>query len=159
MGCKVAAPDRPAIAYVGDGAWGMSIAEIMTCVREDIPTVAVVFNNGQWGAEKKNQVDFYDNRYVGTNLDNPSFAAVSKAMGGQGVQIDEPDQVGDALRDVLASNRPTVLELMVTQELGDPFRRDALDKPVRLLDKYKAYTGVTGGPRSVISEPGPGCHR
>ena len=141
MGCKVAAPDRPAIAYVGDGAWGMSIAEIMTCVREDIPTVAVVFNNGQWGAEKKNQVDFYDNRYVGTNLDNPSFAAVSKAMGGQGVQIDEPDQVGDALRDAVASNRPTVLELMVTQELGDPFRRDALDKPVRLLDKYKAYTG------------------
>ena len=141
MGCKVAAPDRPAIAYVGDGAWGMSIAEVMTCVREDIPTVAVVFNNRQWGAEKKNQVDFYDNRYVGTNLENPSFAAVSKAMGGQGVQIDEPDQVGDALRDAVASNRPTVLELMVTQELGDPFRRDALNKPVRLLDKYKTYTG------------------
>ena len=141
MGCKVAAPDRPAIAYVGDGAWGMSLAEIMTCVREDIPVVAVVFNNEQWGAEKKNQIDFYDNRFVGTNLENPSFAAISQAMGGNGIKIDEPDQVGDALREAVASNRPTVLEVMVTRELGDPFRRDALNKPVRLLDKYSSYSG------------------
>jgi thiamine pyrophosphate-dependent acetolactate synthase large subunit-like protein len=56
MGAKVAAPDRPCVAYVGDGAWGMSMAEVMTCVRENIPVIAVVFNNEQWGAEKKNQV-------------------------------------------------------------------------------------------------------
>ena len=56
MGAKIARPDRPAIAYVGDGAWGMSFNEVLTCVREQIPTTAVVFNNGQWGAEKKNQV-------------------------------------------------------------------------------------------------------
>ena len=56
QGAKVAAPDRPAVAYVGDGAWGMSLNEMLTCVRENIPTVAVVFNNRQWGAEKKNQV-------------------------------------------------------------------------------------------------------
>lgn len=56
MGAKVAAPDRPCVAYVGDGAWGMSLAEMLTCVREDVPAVAVVFNNEQWGAEKKNQV-------------------------------------------------------------------------------------------------------
>ena len=53
---KIAQPDRPSIAYIGDGAWGMSLNEIMTCVRENIPTIGVVFNNGQWGAEKKNQV-------------------------------------------------------------------------------------------------------
>ena len=58
MGCKVAAPDRPAIAYVGDGAWGMSQTEIMTCVRDRIAVVAVVFNNRQWGAEKRNQIDY-----------------------------------------------------------------------------------------------------
>ena len=139
MGAKVAAPDRPAIAYVGDGAWGMSLAEIMTCVREEIPVVAVVFNNGQWGAEKKNQIDFYDDRYVGTNLTNPSFAEVSRAMGGNGMTISSPDELGDALQEAVASKQPTVLEVMVTQELGDPFRRDALNKPVRMLDKYKAY--------------------
>ncbi len=139
MGAKVASPDRPAIAYVGDGAWGMSLAEIMTCVREEIPVVAVVFNNNQWGAEKKNQIDFYDDRYVGTNLTNPSFAEVSRAMGGHGITVNEPDDVGDALREAVGSGQPTVLELMVTQELGDPFRRDALKKPVRLLEKYREY--------------------
>ena len=82
IGAKVAAPDRPAIAYVGDGAWGMSFGELQTCVRENIPVTAVVFNNGQWGAEKKNHVDFYANRFVGVNLDKqPSWAAVAKAMG------------------------------------------------------------------------------
>ncbi len=139
MGAKVAAPERPAIAYVGDGAWGMSLAEVMTCVRENIPAIAVVFNNNQWGAEKKNQVDFYDDRYVGTNLENPSFAAVAEAMGGYGIKVEKPDEVGDALREAVASERPTVLEVMVNQELGEPFRRDALNKPKRLLKKYEKY--------------------
>jgi sulfoacetaldehyde acetyltransferase len=140
MGAKVACPDRPSIAYVGDGAWGMSLAEVLTCVREDIPAVAVVFNNGQWGAEKKNQIDYYADRYVGTNLANPSFAGIGRAMGGDGITVDHPDQVGDALRQAIASERCTVLELMLTQELAEPFRRDALAKPVRLLDKYKDYS-------------------
>jgi len=140
IGAKVAAPDRPAIAYVGDGAWGMSLLETLTCVRENIPVTAVVFNNGQWGAEKKNQVDFYADRYVGTNLKNPSFAAIANAMGADGVKIDRADHIGDALKKAAKSDKCTVLEIMVTQELGDPFRRDALKKPVRLLKKYKDYT-------------------
>jgi sulfoacetaldehyde acetyltransferase len=113
---------------------------VLTCVREGIAVVAVVFNNGQWGAEKKNQIDYYADRFLGTNLNNPSFAAVARAMGADGVTVDHPDQVGDALRAALASGRPTVLELMLTQELGEPFRRDALKKPRRLLPKYAAYT-------------------
>ncbi len=139
IGAKVASPDRPAIAYVGDGAWGMSFMETLTCVREKIPVVAVVFNNQQWGAEKKNQVDFYSDRYVGTNIENPSFAEVAKAMGANGIKVDKPDQIGDALKKAVKSNKHTVLEIMVTQELGDPFRRDALSKPVRHLKKYKKY--------------------
>ena len=141
MGAQVAAPDRPAVAYVGDGAWGMSLAEILTCVREQIPVTAVVFNNGQWGAEKRNQIDYYDNRFVGTNLANPSFAEIARAMGADGHRIERADQVGDALREATASDRPTVLEIVVGEELAEPFRRDALHQPVRLLDKYKAYGG------------------
>ncbi len=139
MGAKVARPDRPAVAYVGDGAWGMSLNEVMTCVRENIPATAVVFNNGQWGAEKKNQVDFYGDRYLGTNLENASFAGIARAMGAEGVTVDHADQIGDALRAATSSDRCTVVELMVNQELADPFRRDALKKPVRLLDKYKDF--------------------
>ena len=139
MGAKIGAPDRPAVAYVGDGAWGMSLNEMLTCVRENIPVIAVVFNNGQWGAEKKNQVDFYDNRYVGTNLTNPSFAEISRTMGAEGVKVTSPDQIGSALTGLLSSGKPGVLEIMVSQTLADPFRRDALSKPVRHLEKYKKY--------------------
>ena len=140
IGAKLAAPHRPAVAYVGDGAWGMSFGEILTCVRERIPVTAVVFHNKQWGAEKKNQVDFYGNRFVGSNLENPSFAAIARAMGAEGVVVDKLADVGPALAAACAAQkdgRTTVLEMMVTRELGDPFRRDALRKPLRLLDKYK----------------------
>jgi len=142
IGAKAAAPDRPAIAYAGDGAWGMSFGEILTCVREQIPVTAVVFNNRQWGAEKKNQVDFYGQRFVGTDLENPSFAAIARAMGAEGRVVDRLSDVGGALRDACAAQRDgktTILEMMVTRELGDPFRRDALSMPVRLLDKYKRF--------------------
>jgi len=142
IGAKVAAPERAAIAYVGDGAWGMSFGELQTCVREDIPVTAVVFNNGQWGAEKKNHVDFYDKRFVGVNLDKqPSWAAVARAMGADGHTIDKVGDVGAALKaacEAQQQGKTTVLEMMVTRELGDPFRRDALALPVRHLAKYRA---------------------
>ena len=142
MGVKVAEPRRAAIAYVGDGAWAMSMGEILTCVRENIPVTPVVFNNRQWGAEKKNQVDFYGRRFEGVNLDNPSWAGIAKAMGAEGIVVDNLDMVGDALREACAAQsegKTTVVEIMCTRELGDPFRRDALSMPVRHLDKYKSY--------------------
>ncbi|HKE38576.1 MAG TPA: sulfoacetaldehyde acetyltransferase [Casimicrobiaceae bacterium] len=145
VGAKVAAPDRPAIAYVGDGAWGMSFGELQTCVREGVPVTAIVFNNGQWGAEKKNHVDFYDKRFVGVNLDRqPSWAAVAKAMGAEGQRIEHLSDVGPALSAAAKAQgegKTTVLEMMVTRELGDPFRRDALSAPVRHLEKYKSTAG------------------
>ena len=143
IGAKRAAPERPAIAYAGDGAWGMSLSEILTCVRHDIPVTAVVFHNRQWGAEKKNQVDFYNRRFVAGELDNPSFAAVAIAMGAEGVVVDRLEDVGPALKKAIAAQmqegKTTVIEIMTTRELGDPFRRDALSKPVRFLEKYKDY--------------------
>ena len=142
IGAKLAAPSRPAIAYVGDGAWGMSFGELQTCVRENIAVTAVVFNNGQWGAEKKNHVDFYENRFIGVNLDRqPSWAKVAQAMGAEGYTIDKASDVGPALAAAARAQtegKTTVLEMMVTRELGDPFRRDALSLPVRHLAKYQA---------------------
>ncbi len=145
IGTKVARPDRPAIAYVGDGAWGMSFGEVLTCVRESIPVTAVVFHNEQWGAEKKNQVDFYNNRFEGVNLKNPCWADVARSLGAEAVTVRNLGDVGEALEKAvdaqMKQGKTTVLEMMVTQELGDPFRRDALKKPKRLLDKYK-HTNV-----------------
>ena len=128
IGAKVAAPHRPAISYAGDGAWGMSLMETMTCVRHDIPVTAVVFHNRQ---------------FVAGELDNQSFAAIARAMGAEGIVVDRLEDVGPALKKAvdmqMNEGKTCIVEIMCTRELGDPFRRDALSKPVRLLEKYKDY--------------------
>ncbi|OEF25532.1 sulfoacetaldehyde acetyltransferase [Vibrio rumoiensis] len=143
IGAKVAAPHRPAISYAGDGAWGMSLMETMTSVRHNIPVTAVVFHNRQWGAEKKNQVDFYNRRFVAGELDNQSFAEIARAMGAEGITVDRLEDVGPSLKKAIDmqmnEGKTTIIEIMCTQELGDPFRRDALSTPVRFLDKYKDF--------------------
>ena len=143
IGAKCAAPDRPAVAYSGDGAWAMSCSEIMTSVRHNIPVTGVVFHNRQWGAEKKNQVDFYNRRFVAGELENESFAEIGKAMGTEGIVVDKLEDVGPALNKAIDmqmnGGKSTVIEIMCTRELGDPFRRDALSKPIRHLAKYKDY--------------------
>lgn len=144
MGAKAAAPDRPAIAYAGDGAWAMSMSELMTAVRHDIPVTAVVFHNRQWGAEKKNQVDFYGRRFVAGELEGgENYTDIAKAMGAEAIRVDKIDNVGAALADAVKAQmddgKTTVIEIMCTKELGDPFRKDALSTPVRHLDKYKDF--------------------
>lgn len=103
----------------------------------------MVFHNRQWGAEKKNQVDFYNRRFVAGELDSPSFAAIAKSMGAEGIVVDQLEDVGPALKKAVDMQmnlgKTCVIEIMCTRELGDPFRRDALSKPVRFLEKYKDF--------------------
>lgn len=144
IGAKKAAPDRPAISYAGDGAWAMSMSELMTAVRHDIPVTSIVFHNRQWGAEKKNQVDFYGRRFVAGELEGgESYSDIATAMGAEGVRVDQLDQVGPALQAAIDAQmnegKTTVIEIMCTKELGDPFRKDALKTPTRHLDKYKDF--------------------
>ena len=140
IGARLARPDRPVVAYVGDGAWGMSMGEVATCVRHHIPITVVVLNNRQWGAEKRNQMDFFNGRYSASDLENPDFARVATAMGATGIRVDAIDQIGDALRKGTQSEGITVIDIPLTQELAEPYRRDALRKPVRKLQKYKALS-------------------
>ena len=139
MGAQLGRPDAPVIAIVGDGAWGMSLHEVSTAVEHNIPVVACVFRNWAWCAEKKNQVDFYNNRFVGADIPNPeSFVPVAKAMGAEGIKVDNPADVGDALDQALKSRKPTVLEIVVDgTQLAPPFRKDALALPIRYLPKYQ----------------------
>lgn len=137
LGAKLARPDCPVVAIVGDGAWGMSLHEVSTAVEENIPVVACVFNNGAWCAEKKNQVDFYNNRFVGADIQNPDFAEVAKSMGAVGVRVDRAEDIGPKLLEAIKSNKPTVLDIQVDgTQLAPPFRKDALKMPTRLLEKY-----------------------
>ena len=142
LGAKLGRPDLPVVAFIGDGAWGMSLAEVMTAVREDIPVVAIVWNNSEWGAEKKNQIDFYDDRFLGTNLKNPDFAGVARAMGANGYKVEKAGDIASTLREAIASKRPSVINLVVdSEELGEPFRRDALKMPQRFLERYAHLNG------------------
>lgn len=141
LGCKVGRPDTPVFALQGDGAYGISgLSEVMTAVREKIPVIAVVFQNYEWGAEKKNQIDFYDNRFVGANLrENPSYAQLAKDMGAEGYRVEDHKTVRDVVRMAVASGKPTVIEAVIEggkNVLAEPFRRDALALPVRYLKKY-----------------------
>jgi sulfoacetaldehyde acetyltransferase len=141
MGAKIGKPNAPVFAIQGDGAWGISgLSEVMTAVREDIPVVAVVINNHEWGAEKKNQIDFYGDRFVGVNLpDNPDFAKVAEAMGAKGFTVEDYRDVQDVVREAVASGKPCVINAVVEggeKVLAEPFRRDALEMPTRHLEKY-----------------------
>jgi len=143
MGAKMAAPNSPVFAFQGDGAYGISgLSEVMTAVRENIPVIAIVANNHEWGAEKKNQVDFYGDRYVGSNLhENPDYAQLARDMGAVGIRVEDYGDVQDAVREAVTSGRPAVIEGVIeggANVLADPFRRDALKKPQRLLEKYKS---------------------
>ena len=143
IGAKAAAQHRPAVSYAGDGAWAMSMVETMTCVRHDIPVTAVVFHNRHWGAEKKNQVDFYDRRFIAAELTDQHFVNIAESMGAEGIRVDRLEDVGPALKKAIDmqmnERKTTIIEIMCSRELGDPFRKDALSKPVRHLEKYKDF--------------------
>jgi len=140
LGAKVARPDAPAVALSGDGAWGMQqMNEVLTAVRQDIPAVAVVFNNMEWGAEKQNQYWFYNERFVGTDLpENPNFAQIARDMGADGYRVEDPEEVQSTVKEAIAADEPAVVEILTDgTELLEPFRRDALDEPERVLEKYQ----------------------
>lgn len=138
LGAKLASPDDPVVSIIGDGAWGMSLHEISTAIEHKLPVIACVFRNGAWCAEKKNQVDFFNNRFIGVDIPNPvSFAPVAQALGANGVRIEKPEDIAPAFQAALESKVTTILEFVVDgTQLAPPFRRDAFQMPTRYLDKY-----------------------
>lgn len=142
MGAKIGRPDKAVFAFQGDGAYGISgIQEVMTAVREEIPVIAVVANNLEWGAEKKNQIDYYGSRFVGSNLrENPDFARLAEVMGAKGYLLEREKDTADVVADAISSGRPCVINAVIQggeEVLAEPFRRDALRMPSRLLEKYR----------------------
>lgn len=138
LGSKLASPDSPVVCVIGDGAWGMSLHEISSAIEHKLPVIACVFRNGAWCAEKKNQIDFFNNRFIGCDIPNPvSFVPVAKALGANGVRIEKVEDIGPAFEEALKSNVTTILEFVVDgTQLAPPFRRDAFKMPTRYMDKY-----------------------
>ncbi|HEY8475852.1 MAG TPA: thiamine pyrophosphate-dependent enzyme, partial [Chloroflexota bacterium] len=112
LGVKVARPDRPVVALVGDGGFIMGLHELETAVRERINVVAVVFNDFGFGNIRGYQREFYGERYVGCNFGNPDFALVARAFGAHGERVEDPAVLADALRRALDADRPAVVEVL-----------------------------------------------
>jgi len=137
LGAKLGRPDLPVLSMSGDGAWSMTIQETMTAVTEDIPVVAIIMNNGIYGAEQRNQVDYFDRRLFFTNLDNPDFAQIARDMGAVAWSVSDPTEIGAAITAAVESGRPAVVEIFVDSDaLTEPYRRDAFRYPSRLLPQY-----------------------
>jgi len=136
IGAKIGCPDMPVVGFAGDGAFGIAVTELTAIGRKEWPPVTmVVFRNYQWGAEKRNSTLWYDDNFVGTELDEQvSYAGIAKACGLQGVQARTMDELRDALNtaitDQMQNGKTTLIEAKINQELGEPFRRDAMKRPV-----------------------------
>ena len=136
VGAKIACPDVPVVGFAGDGAFGIAATELTAIGRPEWPAITmIVFRNYQWGAEKRNSTLWYDDNFVGTELDTDvSYAGIAKACGLQGVQARTMDELTAALdkaiEDQMKPGKTTLIEAMINQELGEPFRRDAMKKPV-----------------------------
>jgi sulfoacetaldehyde acetyltransferase len=143
VGAKIACPDVPVVGFSGDGAFGIAVTELTAIGRPEWPAITqVVFRNYQWGAEKRNSTLWYDDNFVGTELDEQvSYAGIAKACGLQGVIARTMDELTAALRQAIAdqmAGKTTLIEAMINQELGEPFRRDAMKKPVEVAGISKA---------------------
>jgi sulfoacetaldehyde acetyltransferase len=135
-GAKIGCPDVPVVGFAGDGAFGISMNEMVSVGRDDWPAITmVIFRNYQWGAEKRNTTLWFDDNFVGTELDQQvSYAGIAKACGVTGVQVSTMDELHDALATAvdaqMKDGETTFIEVLLNQELGEPFRRDAMKKPV-----------------------------
>ncbi len=138
LGAKIGCPDVPVIGFAGDGAFGISMNEMTACGREGWPAITmVIFRNYQWGAEKRNTTLWFDNNFVGTELNpNLSYAKVADACGLRGVAVSSMADLTAALKEAVRAQMEdkvtTFIEVILNQELGEPFRRDAMKKPVRV---------------------------
>ncbi|MFC3612153.1 sulfoacetaldehyde acetyltransferase [Lutimaribacter marinistellae] len=138
IGAKIGRPDTPVVGFAGDGAFGISVNELTAIGRGPWPAITqVVFRNYQWGAEKRNSTLWYDDNFVGTELDTEvSYAGIAKACGLKGVVAHTMEELTDALdtaiREQMENGVTTLIEAMINQELGEPFRRDAMKKPVQV---------------------------
>ena len=151
LGAKIGCPDTPVIGFAGDGAFGISMNEMSSCARKEWPAISmVIFRNYQWGAEKRNSILWFDDNFIGTELDpDLSYAKVANACGLKGVTVKTMEETTKAIKQSCEDQKKgitTFIEVILNQELGEPFRRDAMKKPVKVAgikrEDMKAQKGL-----------------
>ncbi len=151
LGAKIGCPNTPVIGFAGDGAFGISMNEMSSCARKEWPSITmVIFRNYQWGAEKRNSILWFDDNFVGTELDPElSYAKIANACGLKGVTVKTMEETTKAIKQSCEDQKKgitTFIEVILNQELGEPFRRDAMKKPVKVAgikkEDMKSQKGV-----------------
>lgn len=130
LGVQAAVPDRKVVCIMGDGGFGFTMSEITTAVRYGLPVVAIVLDNGAWGAEKAYQKEFFGGRLIGAEIDSPPYDEVARLCGGIGFAVDKPGDLGPALQEALAVGRPAVIQVKIDPTALNALRKD-LFKPVK----------------------------
>ena len=143
LGAKIGCPETPVVGFAGDGAFGISMNEMSSCAREEWPAITmVIFRNYQWGAEKRNSILWFDDNFVGTELDPElSYAKVADACGLKGITAKTMEETTKAIKEGCENQKKgitTFVEVILNQELGEPFRRDAMKKPVQVAGINKS---------------------
>ena len=143
LGAKIGCPETPVVGFAGDGAFGISMNEMSSCAREEWPAITmVIFRNYQWGAEKRNSILWFDDNFVGTELDPElSYAKVADACGLKGITAKTMEETTKAIKLGCENQKKgitTFVEVILNQELGEPFRRDAMKKPVQVAGINKS---------------------
>ncbi len=143
LGAKIGCPDTPVVGFAGDGAFGISMNEMSSCARKEWPAITmVIFRNYQWGAEKRNSILWFDDNFVGTELDPElSYAKVADACGLKGITARTMEETSKAIEEGCENQKKditTFVEVILNQELGEPFRRDAMKKPVTVAGINKS---------------------
>jgi len=111
IGAKVACPDRPVVAFCGDGGVMMSIGELATIAQYKIGVVIVVVNDGALLAIKASQVKHYDSRIIDTELVNPDFVGLARSFGLQGRRVADMAEFGSVLSACLGRDAPSLIEV------------------------------------------------
>jgi len=120
MAARIAHPDRQVVALFGDGAIGFSGMELETLVRLKLPVVCVVGNNGIWGLEKHPMRALYGYDVAADLRQDVRYDRLMESFGGKGVLVEDPDQVGPALKQALSSGEPTLVNILTDPEVAYP---------------------------------------
>lgn len=117
IGAKAACPDHTVISFSGDGGFMMTMIELETAVRANLPVIAIVVNNNMYGTIRAHQEKHFPGRVMATSLTNPNFAEVARLFGCEGETVEKNEDFLPAFKRALKSEKPFVIEVRTDPQI------------------------------------------
>jgi acetolactate synthase-1/2/3 large subunit len=126
IGAKIARPEAPVLAIIGDGSLGMTLGELETVAREELPVCLVIMNDSGYGNIRQEQLLHYGERRLGVDFIDVDYAAIARACGMQGTRVTEVDTLAEVVADAFGSGRPWLIDVVIDPDISawtyPPFR-------------------------------------